>query len=312
MDGMTRCPHCETRFRIGVTQLEAHQGMVRCGKCMQVFDAWPDFIPDQPSPQLELVIPAVLESAQNELSDIAAPLQVNPQEHNDTAIAEQAVAHEHSAEHTEVLHDDVLDFVTSPQVAIDPTVPNAVYAENDDTLDEHAQAVTDELTHTTPPRRAWLWAMVAISLSVLLIAQLAYYFRADIAARQPGLKNVLQQYCELLACKVGLPQNYTLMSIESSALEADPNSSSHITLSALLRNRATYPLAFPDLELTLNDRQDKPVARRSLKPADYLPSGESVAAGLLGNHELNIKVFLDTTDLYPNGYRLMLTYPTVN
>lgn len=292
MDGTTRCPHCETRFKIGITQLEAHQGMVRCGKCMQVFDARPDFIPDQPSPQLELVIPAVTEPLPS-----TAPIDIS------TPLVEQEL--------TAVPHDDALDFVTPP-AAIDPTLPNPVYAENDDTLDEHAQAAHDAQPDRATPRRAWLWALPAMLFSVLLVAQLAYYFRADIAARQSGLKSVLQQYCELLSCKVGLPQNYNLMSIESSALEADPNNSSHITLSALLRNRASYPLAFPDLELTLNDRQDKAVARRSLKPADYLPPGESVAAGLSGNHELNIKVFLDTTDLYPNGYRLVLIYPAVN
>jgi hypothetical protein len=66
------------------------------------------------------------------------------------------------------------------------------------------------------------------------------------------------------------------------------------------------------LELTLNDRQDKPVARRVIKPADYLPPSETEQTGLLANHELNLKLPLDTTDLNPNGYRLVVFYPAVH
>jgi hypothetical protein len=100
------------------------------------------------------------------------------------------------------------------------------------------------------------------------------------------------------------------MSIESSSLEADPGNAAQITVNALLRNRASYPLAYPDLELTLNDRQDKPVARRTFKPADYLPPLENEQTGLQPDHELSLKLLLDTTDLNPNGYRLVVLYPS--
>lgn len=35
----TRCPACATTFRLAAEQLEAANGMVRCGKCITVFDA---------------------------------------------------------------------------------------------------------------------------------------------------------------------------------------------------------------------------------------------------------------------------------
>jgi hypothetical protein len=146
-------------------------------------------------------------------------------------------------------------------------------------------------------------------LMLVAIGQVAYFFRADLAARVPGMKPVLLSYCALLNCTVSLPQKNDLMSIESSSLEADPDNSTQITLNALLRNRASYPLAFPNLELTLNDRQDKPVARRIIKPADYLPPAETEQAGLQPNRELALKLLLDTSDLSPNGYRLVVFYP---
>ncbi|SFR60585.1 MJ0042 family finger-like domain-containing protein [Marinobacter daqiaonensis] len=36
---LTRCPHCDTRFRVTEEQLSVAKGKVRCGHCMEVFDA---------------------------------------------------------------------------------------------------------------------------------------------------------------------------------------------------------------------------------------------------------------------------------
>jgi len=36
---ITQCPACGTHFRVAPEQLQIHQGQVRCGRCMAVFDA---------------------------------------------------------------------------------------------------------------------------------------------------------------------------------------------------------------------------------------------------------------------------------
>lgn len=36
---VTQCPHCNTRFRVARSQLRAARGAVRCGSCLQVFNA---------------------------------------------------------------------------------------------------------------------------------------------------------------------------------------------------------------------------------------------------------------------------------
>src|SRR5438105_12024242 len=35
----TRCPECQTAFRITVAQLKARDGLVRCGRCDSIFRA---------------------------------------------------------------------------------------------------------------------------------------------------------------------------------------------------------------------------------------------------------------------------------
>jgi hypothetical protein len=108
---------------------------------------------------------------------------------------------------------------------------------------------------------------------------------------------------------VPFPQKADLMSIESSDLEANPTQPSIITLNVQLRNHASYTQAFPNLELTLTDSQDKPLAIRTFRPMEYLKKEDDEKQGLAGNHELSVKLNLDTTDLKPAGYRLLLFYP---
>lgn len=258
MPGTTLCPFCKTRFRISEAQLETHLGMVRCGHCLQAFDARTNFVPDRPNTQLDLPMPGA------ELP--------------------------------------ILDSPVAPAASSLPLLQPM-------TLAEQVAIVEDEdISEYQPERRSWPWAIAALLLALLLVAQSTYYFRVELAARLPLLKPALLNYCLLLKCTVPLPQKTDLIGIESSELEADPKQENQINLHALLRNRAPFAQAFPNLELTLNDDHDKPLARRVFRPADYLPPSESQAAGLQPNRELAIKLHLDTQDLRPFGYRLVLFY----
>lgn len=232
--------------------------MVRCGHCLQAFDARTDFVPDRPNTQLDLP-----------------------------------------------MHDAELPILDSPVATTGSSLPVLQPM----TLAEQVAIVEDEDIEYQPERPAWPWAFAVLLLALMFIAQSAYYFRVELAARLPLLKPALVRYCLLLKCTVPLPQKTDLIGIESSELEADPRQENQINLHALLRNRAPFTQAFPNLELTLNDGNDKPIARRVFRPEDYLPPSESTAAGLQSNRELAIKLHLDTQDLRPFGYRLVLFYP---
>lgn len=47
---VTRCPHCQTSFRVRDEHLSAARGMVRCGSCLQVFKAAEHFIDGEAAP----------------------------------------------------------------------------------------------------------------------------------------------------------------------------------------------------------------------------------------------------------------------
>ena len=52
-NSVTRCPKCKTAFHIGAIQLDAAGGIVRCGSCLDVFDARDHFIVDGDIPPTE-------------------------------------------------------------------------------------------------------------------------------------------------------------------------------------------------------------------------------------------------------------------
>jgi hypothetical protein len=99
------------------------------------------------------------------------------------------------------------------------------------------------------------------------------------------------------------------LSIESSDLQADPAHRGLLILTATVRNRATWPLAYPHLELTLTDAQDRIVVRRALAPADYAGGTADLAHGIPGNGEISLKVFIDASATTQAGYRLYMFYP---
>ena len=158
-------------------------------------------------------------------------------------------------------------------------------------------------------RHTWNWFGAMLLMMVLLAAQAAYYFRDQIAAYYPELKPYLQSYCEFLQCSVDLPKFSEMLSIESSDLQADPNRPNYIVLTALLRNRAPFAQAYPWLELTFTDTEDHMVARRVFRAADYLAGNAKLKSGMHANSEFTLKLYIDSDDLKPAGYRLFLFYP---
>ena len=266
MSTITQCPQCATRFKVSHAQLEAHQGMVRCGCCQAVFNASQHLHDDQPSPQLTL------------------PIKLPDPEQTPSATA---------------------TVNNQGEVASTRFFP----AKNLTKQFSDLQVADEVFRQPGENKLRWPWALGAVLVLALLLAQAAYFFRDELAARLPGLKPVLTSYCKLLKCSILLPQKADLLSIESSDLEADPAHASVINLNANLRNRAPYTQAYPHIELTLTDAADAALARRIFLPSQYLKPGEEEKLGLAASREISIKLHLDTTDLKPTGYRLFLFYP---
>jgi predicted Zn finger-like uncharacterized protein len=303
MSIITRCPGCGTTFRVTPVQLQAQHGMVRCGRCAQVFDGFktlatlPDPVPAEakqaPASTPETFAPAAAPPPVVMPASIAAPVAPavaptaptpEPAPTIAKALAINAAAINAPPPRTEIWPDEPLEQVEAP-----------------------VKPAPSGLELHEPRRRARGWAIGVAVMLFALAAQAAYFFRSDIAASLPEARPQLSRMCELLHCAVALPQRPRQISIEASDMQApDPANPGLIALTATMRNHAATALGYPALDVVLTNTKEHTVARRIFLPADYLAAGKDPGAGIAPNAEVTIRLDLDTGDLGAAGFRLDL------
>lgn len=332
MSAITQCPICSTCFKVSQAQLDARNGLVRCGHCQAIFNAREHLRETRPSPQLELPImePAAAATTsdenlsgqpeeKHEHQDAAATAEIPDASRNATATPAitQPDGRGECAAPDEESHPAHFPHPSPPPHAeegVNEPLHELPVAKEDAPLTLAQQIILAEGMPERRPlrasrKRAWPWVTGCLLLLTLMLAQAAYFLRIELAARAPDLKPALAAYCRMLNCSIPLPRKIDLVSIESSDLEADPANTSRITLHAALRNNAPYALAYPAIELTFTDTQDKLLARRTFQPADFLRPEDNETQGMPSRREASIRLSLDTGDLRPTGYRLFLYYP---
>lgn len=155
------------------------------------------------------------------------------------------------------------------------------------------------------------WALLAGAVLLMLAAllQAIYFLRTPIATKWPTLKPYLVQACDFANCTVELTRDADQLMIDDSDIQEDAEHQGVIRLSSTLINRAPFPQAYPLLELTLTDSEDKPMLRRSFSPAEYVPAGTIIDEGIAAGEEIHINLTLSANDEAIAGYRIFITYP---
>ncbi len=175
---------------------------------------------------------------------------------------------------------------------------------------EIAEAAQAEPSPSGPPR--WPNILLGAAVPILLLAlvgQSVFHFRDALASRWPGTTPALARMCGVVGCVLHPLREIAGLSIDASDLQADPAHRGLLVLTATLRNRASYALAYPHLELTLTDAQDQVVVRRALSPREYAGGTADLAGGIGANAEVAVKLFIDASASTQAGYRVYLFYP---
>jgi predicted Zn finger-like uncharacterized protein len=152
-----------------------------------------------------------------------------------------------------------------------------------------------------------LMAAGSLLLVLLLAVQAATTFGNVLAARYPALKPALASACALLRCRVDLPARIENLAIETGELQTVGENT--YVLTTLLHNQGGLAQAWPAIELTLSDANDKPLVRRVFTPAEYLPKGLAGAAGFGARAEQPVKLYFQLDQLKPSGYHIIVFYP---
>jgi predicted Zn finger-like uncharacterized protein len=279
----TRCPTCKTMFRVTPAQLAMREGQVRCGHCSAVFDG-----------------------VRNLVS--LAPHEHGEPEFDEAALGPPTVTLR-SARALGTPGGEGSGGAEERGAPTGDPGPDTIDAET-----AYAARFSWQEKRTRRWIPSWVYAASIPLLVLALAVQALSHFRDAIASHWPMTKPALIRLCAVTGCQVRPLQEINALSIEASDLQADPAHKGLLILSATIRNRAPYPLAYPYLELTLSDvqrqtQQEVVVIRRAFSPQEYVSGAADLESGIRGNGELSIKLFIDASATTQAGYQVYLFYP---
>ncbi len=271
MSMITRCPGCQTLFKVVPDQLRISEGWVRCGHCSQIFDATPHLLPlEQPSAVPDPVDDHEQHEGQPDQSEPTPNVHANlePEAHLNLA-----------AESAPSLESSTVSFLRD----------------------------TDNGSFWRRPIQRVAMVIVSLALLLGLSVQIVLHERDTIVAFQPGLSPWLVALCVPFNCTLAPLRRIESIVIDSASfnkIRADA-----YRLNFTVKNVALVALALPAIELALTDTLDQPLVRRVFLPSELGVKSDTLAAGSEWSASLALAVKAEGMAERVVGYRLLTFYP---
>ena len=293
----TRCPHCQTRFRVTPPQLELREGMVRCGACRESFNGREHLLHGaEDMPPEETLSTDDLEGRMT-LVDFGS-LRANQN---------QPTPPSNMQDELDALSKAISDLQSKPWSAPEEA---ELSTEAPPMMATPTPSFVEEARKREQSANTWKWVLwLGIPfLLVALLVQLGYFYRAEIAARSPQAGRYLRALCSRVGCQVRLPEHIDLISLESSQLQPVTDHPGQFTLTALIRNQADTVQAWPSLDLQLKTDVGQVLVRKVFIPLNYLRAAE-VKKGFATHAEQEIQISFELSGESPGGFSVILFYP---
>ena len=305
VSAVTQCPHCSAKFRVRPEQVKLHAGLVRCGACRGIFDAVEHLI--------EGVLPPM--PPMHEAVEGASPQTIVQGMPAMTAEPDEGAVNVASASEDKVINDPAAGAIFASDGAsanADPVVRN---------LDAATQsASTEKTTHDLNDYRwraptqvesrgaRWIYALASLVAALLLIGQGAYFFRDELVSRVPQAAPFVAMACDQIGCRVEPPKRAESLGFVGADLAADPAHKGLLIFTTILRNTGARTVAFPHLVLSLDGLGGELVVRRVFSPTEFAPATANLTHGLDGGAEVEIKLYLDASQVNVVGFKVDHAY----
>ncbi len=349
MSLITRCPACETLFKVVPDQLRIFEGWVRCGQCDDVFDASFHLLPlslDDARPAAMPEGPSVHGEATNAADTALHPVDADRDSGDLASLDELLVAQQEQEPVVPEMADD--EAVQAPsasipdalapddeQVSMPPEVPDAQTSvvasgllEAESNLPIHA--VQTELDEFEAPlaaefgevsfmrggRISAFWHKPIIRATLMLSSVvLLLVLSAQIVFHERDRLVALEPGLKPLLLTFCGALRCTLSPLRrTESIVIDSSSFAQIRgdayrLTFTVKNTAATALAVPAIELTLTDALDQPIVRRVFLPGELDAKLEALAAGADWSTSFAMAVKASGTSERVSGYRLLAFYP---
>lgn len=294
---ITHCPACQTQFFATEEQLNKHDGKVRCGQCLHIFDAKSQLVSATEDNTEEVNNTSISFKDIMSPADVSTAIQPSPEPEATKSAAETTPG-------------------TDINISADLNIKQASKADKTtDTTKQQPSYFDDAIKKTKAGSKKfainthhWLWTFACLVLLLITCLSSIYFLRNEIAIYYPKLKPHLVKACNQLSCSIDLPKNIELIVIDDSDMQEDAEHSGLVRFSSKLINTGVYLLQYPNLELTLTDVDDKPILRRIFKPNEYLAADININDGFKAGEEVTINLAITTSDIAVAGYRVFVTY----
>lgn len=315
----SQCPKCQTVFRVTMTQLQARDGLVRCGQCSNTFQADQHLYADMPA------------AAPKKKKEPAAVTKKAAKTKAKTTPAAKPAAPAAAAE------SDVIEVAAAPAPWTPPDTekPKAAPADKTQTPNEQKPRASEEnksakpaskrrrekATHTSttpmfdvypPPRvlSAW-WIVGSMLLLIVLAAQAAYFYR-DALAMYPELRPLILEACEHIGCTLQPHSDVARIElIEPTGISPHPRAANALRVRATLVNRSKREQPYPLMQVTLTDNTGHVLSRRLFAPRDYLEQPSVAQSEMPTNLAVNASLDVTNPDGKAIGYQIDFIAPPV-
>ncbi|MBV6272457.1 zinc-ribbon and DUF3426 domain-containing protein [Alcaligenaceae bacterium CGII-47] len=315
MDLTTRCPHCSTVFQVGLQDLQLRKGYIRCVQCAHIFDGYAEVVSEPTAPMHSgkpTPGPAPVAVSTRESAPFITPHVFRSS--RDGAEPQFTVGSLDNASDSEgrgAAPNQRPGPSTRPSIIIEPHPVRGASLGG-----SAAPLLRREDIGLLQRLGRWVVGMLVLLGFVLLLGQLTYVYRAQLASTFPSLRPMLVRACVPLRCQVPYARDLTQLAITGSDLKLDATVHDteigavprHFILHFSLRNRALQPQEWPAIVLDLNDASGVQLVRRNLSPREYL-TAQQLAGPFAPDSEVRVWIPITLNDIQINGYQLDLFFP---
>jgi predicted Zn finger-like uncharacterized protein len=251
----TQCPDCKIAYFVTRPQLAAAKGSVRCGICLNIFDANTHATEWHAEGQSYTSTTEIKEKV-----DVESLADAGPQH---STGRDSAPKQPTPLIVTTDISGDIIDNV-------------AVLYPDQQQLDRLSNTWQTEpvpsATKSSSPEVSNNSKLLTIFLTINILAllgQLLFYYSAELSLDE-RYRPLVKSICEKAGCPISQRRNINLIHGDALIIGAHPETNGALEIEFILSNRATFPQAFPELLLKFSGLGNNLVAQRTFAPDIYL------------------------------------------
>lgn len=287
----TQCPQCRHRFDVSLDQLQQRKGLLRCGQCAHIFDAYECAVTTPASLTSKAPTPLRVPYLRTHFIgdtplasgiELPKPKPKKPEVMSRPIRSTQPIQAAVSLDPDQNPYSDIRVYLDTPTVSsIEGPAPITASAPPFSPSSSSHSAIRPRPYYKGQQTSSWLesfWRLLFALLLLLIMAQLLYIYRVQIANSVPFTRPVLQWMCDGMDCDLPYMREVNAIEVRQSSLQELPALSSGSTyayqLQLQLKNKLAWPQEWPTLVLSFSDAATAGMATIAIDPADYLSADQ--------------------------------------